>query len=114
AKMPFLIKTELKRLYKRFGHPFVKRFWHMLNQINHRTNCNALQIINWICHHCQTTNSAPQRFKFMLKNNLLNAAGLTFTLARLIWYFTMQKPILLQTNSKQKQSFLELLAIKFL
>ncbi|EJT70529.1 hypothetical protein GGTG_11552 [Gaeumannomyces tritici R3-111a-1] len=92
AKVLFLTKAKLKRLYKQFNHLFIKRFWHVLNQASYRTNCNVLQIIN----------------------RLLSAIGLTFTLARLTWYFTMQKPISLQANSKRKQSFLELLAIKFL
>ncbi|EJT79107.1 hypothetical protein GGTG_04196, partial [Gaeumannomyces tritici R3-111a-1] len=92
AKVLFLTKAELKRLYKRFGYPFVKRFWHMFNQANHWANCNALQIINW----------------------LLSAVNLTLILARLTWYFTMQKLTLLRANFKRKQSFLELLAIRFL
>ena len=64
------IKTELKYLYKRFNHPNIKKLWFLLKQVNRKVDYKILKLINKFYHHYQIKKQAPQRFKFVLKNNI--------------------------------------------
>ncbi|EJT82287.1 hypothetical protein GGTG_02261, partial [Gaeumannomyces tritici R3-111a-1] len=48
----FLIKTELRRVYKRFNYLFVNKLHKTFQRASYNTNCNALEIINKICYEC--------------------------------------------------------------
>lgn len=68
--MTFLTEKELRTVHRRFGHPSVERLWKTLQRAGHEVNRDALELINRFCHHCQIKGSAPQRFKFTLKDDI--------------------------------------------
>lgn len=69
--MVCLTDVELRRLHRRFGHPSVDRLSHLLKGAGHTdVDASALEAISKFCHHCQLHSSAPQRFKFNLKDDV--------------------------------------------
>ena len=66
----FFTETELRRLHRRFGHPAVERLIRLLKQAGHDdVDEQMLREIQKFCHHCQTHDLAPRRFKFRLKDD---------------------------------------------
>jgi hypothetical protein len=65
----FFTETELRRLHRRFGHPRTERLYKMLTEAGHTVNPTILEQIQKFCHFCQTYGSAPQRFKFSIKDD---------------------------------------------
>ncbi|KAJ5576300.1 hypothetical protein N7535_003226 [Penicillium sp. DV-2018c] len=65
----FLTEVELRRLHRRFGHPSVARLHKVLTAAGHNTDQSLLEDINKICHHCQTNEKKPLRFKFTLQDD---------------------------------------------
>lgn len=66
----FFTETELRRIYRQFGHPTVNRLNRVLKNTGHKDmDIEALETITKMCHHCQLHDSAPRRFKFTLKDD---------------------------------------------
>jgi hypothetical protein len=66
--MSFFTESELRRLHRRFGHPRTERLYRLLTNAGHDVNSAALEQIAKFCHFCQSHGSAPQRFKFSIKD----------------------------------------------
>jgi len=65
-----LTEAELRRIHKRFGHPSVEKLWKLLHRADHDVTKDSLELINRFCHFCQIKGTAPQRFKFSLKDDI--------------------------------------------
>uniref|UniRef100_A0A8H7K3I9 Integrase catalytic domain-containing protein n=1 Tax=Bionectria ochroleuca TaxID=29856 RepID=A0A8H7K3I9_BIOOC len=65
-----LTEAQLRRIHRRFGHPSVEKLWNILQRADKKANRSALELINRVCHHCQIKGKAPQRFKFVLKDDV--------------------------------------------
>jgi len=66
----FLTEAELRRVHKRFGHPSIQRLRALLERAGHEVKADTIALINKFCHYCQTKGSAPQRFKFKIKDEI--------------------------------------------
>ncbi|KDN60924.1 putative conserved hypothetical protein, partial [Colletotrichum sublineola] len=65
----FFTEPQLRRLHRRFGHPRTDRLHHLLKKAGHEdVDFNILEKIQKFCHHCQSHDQAPRRFKFSLKD----------------------------------------------
>lgn len=65
----FLTEPELRRLHRRFGHPRTERLYKLPQSAGHEdVREEILQKIQKVCHHCQTHDPAPQRFKFTIQD----------------------------------------------
>ncbi|KLU93222.1 hypothetical protein MAPG_12159, partial [Magnaporthiopsis poae ATCC 64411] len=65
----FLTEPELRRLHTRFGHPRAEKLQRLLQEAGHKdVKQDILEEIGKVCHHCQTHDPAPQRFKFSIKD----------------------------------------------
>lgn len=66
----FFSEQDLRRLHRRFGHPRTERLYKLLQEAGHQdVRREILEKINKMCHHCQTHDPAPKRFKFTIKDN---------------------------------------------
>lgn len=65
----FFTETELRRLHRRFGHPHTERLHKMLTRAGHDVDQSILNEIKKFCHHCQTHDQSPRRFKFTIKDD---------------------------------------------
>ncbi|RWA03359.1 hypothetical protein EKO27_g11746 [Xylaria grammica] len=65
----YFTETELRRLHRRFGHPRTERLYNMLSRAGHDVDHSTLEEIQKFCHHCQSHDRAPQRFKFSIKDD---------------------------------------------
>jgi hypothetical protein len=65
----YLTEPELRRLHMRFGHPRTERLHRLLKNAGHDdVREEVLRKIGKFCHHCQSHDPAPQRFKFTIKD----------------------------------------------
>ncbi|KAK6224925.1 hypothetical protein QIS74_03252 [Colletotrichum tabaci] len=65
----FFTEGQLRRLHRRFGHPRTDRLHQLLKNAGHNDVDSAiLEKIKRFCHHCQSHDPAPRRFKFSLKD----------------------------------------------
>jgi hypothetical protein len=62
----YLTEPELRRLYRRFGHPSVAHLYKILRTAGHDVESKALQALTNVCHQCQMNGARPTRFKFTL------------------------------------------------
>jgi hypothetical protein len=65
----FLTNGELKRLYRRFGHPATDKLCTLLERAGHEDHREAFIVIEKFCHYCQMKSPKPRRFKFMFRND---------------------------------------------
>ncbi|KAH8193590.1 hypothetical protein TruAng_012245 [Truncatella angustata] len=66
----FLTEQELRRLHRRFGHAHADRLYRLLRKAGiEDVNHSVLEGIQKVCHHCQSYDQAPKRFKFTLKDD---------------------------------------------
>jgi hypothetical protein len=65
----YLTETELRQLYRRFGHPSVQRLLTLLTQAGHEIKAGALEYLTKYCHQYQIIQKSPDRFKFTLRNS---------------------------------------------
>jgi hypothetical protein len=66
----YLTEPQLRRLHRRFGHPRTERLYRLLKNTGHNdVQEEILRKIGKFCHHCQTHDPAPQRFKFTIKDD---------------------------------------------
>lgn len=65
----YLTEPQLRRLHRRFGHPRTERLYRLLKNAGHNdVQEEILRKISKFCHHCQSHDPAPQRFKFTIKD----------------------------------------------
>ena len=65
----YLTEPQLCQLHRRFGHPRTERLYNLLKSAGHGdVQENILEQIRKVCHHCQSHDPAPQRFKFSIKD----------------------------------------------
>jgi hypothetical protein len=65
-----LTETELRQLYRRFGHPAANRLQPLLKRAGIKDiDHNVLAKINRICYQCQMHGGKPGRFRFILREN---------------------------------------------
>jgi hypothetical protein len=70
AAISFLTETELRRLYRRFGHPAAGTLHRLLTRSGHdEVEFQALEAIERFCHHCQMNAKAPTRFRFTIRDD---------------------------------------------
>ncbi|KAI1006565.1 hypothetical protein K3495_g1656 [Podosphaera aphanis] len=63
-------KSELRQLYRRFGHPAVERLYRVLTRAGYDDlDKEAIEKITKYCHQCQIHGGAPGRFCFTLHDN---------------------------------------------
>jgi hypothetical protein len=65
----YLTETELRQLYRRFGHLLVQRLIRILQRAGHKVEQGAIEYLTQYCHQCQMNGKAPGRFKFTLKDD---------------------------------------------
>lgn len=66
----FVTETELRRLHRRFGHARADRLYQMLKKAGiEDVDQSVLEEIQKVCHHCQSHDPAPKRFKFTLRDD---------------------------------------------
>jgi hypothetical protein len=65
----FLTNEELKRLYRRFGHPATDKLCILLKRAGHKNHREAFIIIEKFCYYCQMKSPKPRRFKFILQDD---------------------------------------------
>jgi hypothetical protein len=61
----FLTDGELKRLYRRFGHPATDKICTLLERAGYEDCREAFIMIEKFCHYCQMKSPKPRRFKFI-------------------------------------------------
>lgn len=61
--------TELRQLYRRFGHPSVGKLHKVLECTGHKTDTKIIDNLTKYCIHCQKHRKSPGRFKFTLKED---------------------------------------------
>jgi hypothetical protein len=66
----FLTDVELKRLYRRFGHPSVERLARVLERSGHEIEGKTLEHLTRYCHYCQKHGKSPGRFRFTLREDV--------------------------------------------
>lgn len=66
----FLTDVELRRLHRRFGHPFVRCLQQVLKRAGHNVKLPALQHLTKYCEHCQKHKKSPGRFSFTIKDDI--------------------------------------------
>jgi hypothetical protein len=64
-----LTETELRQLYRRFGHPSVQQLTNVLQRAGHDVDTAVLKKLTKFCHQCQMHKKSPGRFKFTLKDD---------------------------------------------
>ncbi|KAI9034762.1 uncharacterized protein KD926_005695 [Aspergillus affinis] len=69
AAWSHLTESELRQLYRRFGHLSVRRLTQILQRAGHEVDSQCLDYLTKFCHHCQMKGKSPGRFKFTLKEN---------------------------------------------
>jgi hypothetical protein len=65
----FLTDGELKRLYRRFGHPATDKLCILLKRAGHEDYREAFIMIEKFCHYCQMKSPKPRRFKFTFRDD---------------------------------------------
>jgi hypothetical protein len=66
----YLIDVELRRLHRRFGHPSIRRLHQILDRAGHNVETRAIEHLVKYCHHCQKHEKSPERFSFIIKNDV--------------------------------------------
>jgi hypothetical protein len=67
----YLTDTEIRRLYRRFGHPSVDRLIYMLNRSSHSDiERSALEKLTKYYAYCQKYSKSPGRFRFKLQDDI--------------------------------------------
>ena len=66
----FFTETEIRRLYRRFGHFSMQRFYQILDRAGHEMNQRIIQRLIKYCHHCQKHGKFSERFNFIIKNDV--------------------------------------------
>ena len=64
-----LTELELRRIYRRFGHPSVRRLFKILQRSGHDIEYKAIEYLTKYCHQCQMNSKNPGRFRFTLKDD---------------------------------------------
>lgn len=66
-----LTETELRQLYRRFGHPVVERLYKVLTRAGYDDlEHEVIEKINKFCHQCQMHGGNPGRFRFTLHDDV--------------------------------------------
>ncbi len=65
-----LIKTKLRRLYRRFEYFSIKRLYQILDHSDYDVESQIIDYLTKFCHHCQVHEKFSSRFSFTLKDNL--------------------------------------------
>jgi hypothetical protein len=66
----YLTETELRRLYRRFGHPLVERLHKILDRAGHDVDRKTLNHLTKYCNSCQKFGRSLGRFRFTLRDDL--------------------------------------------
>jgi hypothetical protein len=65
----FLTDEELKRLYRRFGHPATDKLCILLKRAGYENHREAFIMIEKFCYYCQMKSPKPRRFKFIFRDD---------------------------------------------
>jgi hypothetical protein len=65
----FFTNEELKRLYRRFGHPATDKLCTLLERAGYEDYREAFIMIEKFCHYCQMKSPKPRRFKFIFRDD---------------------------------------------
>jgi hypothetical protein len=65
-----LIEIKLRRLHRRFEHFSIRRFYQILDRLNHDVESQIIDHFTKFCHHCQVHEKFLSRFSFTLKDDL--------------------------------------------
>jgi len=66
----FLTETQLRRLYRNFGHPSTRRLTDVLKLAGHNdVDEKTLALIRKFYHQCQIHDLTPRHFKFTLQED---------------------------------------------
>ncbi|KZL72015.1 hypothetical protein CT0861_11847 [Colletotrichum tofieldiae] len=65
----FFSEEQLRRLHRQFSHPRTDRLHQLLKNARHNNvDTSVLEKVQKFCHHYQSHDPAPRRFKFSLKD----------------------------------------------
>jgi hypothetical protein len=72
SNLCYLIETELRQLHRRFGHSSVRKLSDLLERSGHDVEKSILEKLIRFCAFCQKHSRSSGRFKFTLKDDIIN------------------------------------------
>ena len=64
------LRTELRQLYRRFEHSFVRRLHQVLQRSDYEVELHVLEHLTKYCEHCQKHERSSDRFSFIIIDNI--------------------------------------------